>query len=398
MVPASGWYRAPLQVAVASLAATLTTLPIVATHFQRVSWVGMVANVPAAPVSSFVLVPLALAGGLIGQVSSSFANVVLTMAGWAADVLVAMARLAAAVPFGASEMPAFGVFSAGCYYFALIAFFIPGGRGTAAVGVALCCGAVGIPRTWLISGLTVTFLPVGQGDAALVEFPDGRTLLVDTGPPGTYRSAVQQVILPFLRRRGIHRLDALVLSHPHADHVGGIDELRQAISIERVWWSGDRREVPRVLLAPIEALEPMLVRAPMRWIWAGVTVELLAPDRPVEAYASVNDASVVMRLRYGQRSILLTGDAEASSELRLVQQYGARLVADVLKLGHHGSRTSTTEAFLRAVQPRHAVVCAGLENKFGFPHREVMTRLRRRNVRVWRTDIHGAVTVHTDGR
>ena len=393
--------QAALDVVVASVAATLATLPIVAAHFQRISWIGVVANVPAAPLSSFVLVPLALVGGLVGIGWPSLADPILAVAAHAATVLNGIAEVAAWVPGGTGRLPTFGLAEATLYYAAL-GLSLSGRMRTRGCGFAVAAGltAAMVAAPLARRGrddVTVTFLPVGQGDAVVVELPRGHTMLVDTGPAGARASAVERVVLPYLRHRGISRIDWLVLTHPHADHVGGLDPLFESIPVGEIWWNGDRRESGANLLAPVIARGPPSIRAPHRIRVGTAQIHLLAPDQPAAAYSSVNDASVVVLIEHGRRRILLTGDVEAEAEARLVSQWGQRLQADVLKLGHHGSRTSSTEAFLDRVRPTHAVVSAGLNNHFGFPHPSVVERLKRRTVQIWRTDVDGAITVWTDG-
>lgn len=400
-LPQTRGLKSAVQVAIASLAATLATLPIVAAHFQRVSWVGVLVNVPAAPVSSFVLVPLALVGGLLGIVWPEGAAPILQIADWAAALLIAMAQGAAWVPGGATEVPRFGWWPTVGYYLCL-AGALSGVRSARRWTIGAGILTVGLlfqddVRRPFRDDLTVTFLPVGQGDAAVIELPFGRTMVVDTGPNLGATSAVERVLLPFLRERGLRRVDWLVLSHPHADHIADVAGLAEAVPIGEIWWSGDEREATDTLLDPIRARSPVRVTARKTLKVGSVTVEVLAPDQAWARYSTVNDASVVLMLSHGDHRILLTGDAQAESEARMVQAWGEGLRADVLKLGHHGSRTSTSEGFLRTVAPAHAIVSAGLDNRFGFPHREVTERLRRAGVRVWRTDLHGAVTVRSTG-
>ena len=315
------------DVAVASFAATLATLPIVAAHFQRISWIGIVANVPAAPLSSFVLVPLALVGGLVAIVLPAVGAPILAVAAWAADALMGLARWSAAVPGATSVLPAFGAGSAALYYAALAGILV-GGRGGRRAAVA--CGAalvlvLGMPSFVGSRSLTLTFLPVGQGDAAVIEFPNGRAMLVDTGPAHGDRSAVDRVVLPFLRHRGIRRLDWLVLSHPHADHVGGLQALFEAMPIGEIWWNGDLREGARARLGPVLDRTSVQVRAPRAIQVGDADVRVLAPGQPVGQYGSVNDASVVLAVTLGMRRFILAGDAEAESERRMIARYASSL-------------------------------------------------------------------------
>lgn len=392
--------RTGLAVARASASATLATLPIVAWHFGRVSLVGVVANVPAAPLGSLVLVPLSLLGGVLEATWAGAGAWLLHAAGAGAAALVTLARVAAQVPLAAVQVTpgqvASGIAGAGAAL-VLLRRARAAGRPAWGRGLAVVCVLAPWTVPWWPSPpsttLRATFLPVGQGDAAVLELPDGAVVVVDVGPVGAGR----RVVAPYLRARGVERVDLVVLTHPHADHVGGLAELAAALPITQVWWTGDRREAPAALLAPLERLPSVVVRPGRTWRAGAVELEVLGPVRSATQAADVNDGSVVLRVRYGARALMLTGDAEQPAELALLAA-GRPLSADVLKLGHHGSRSSTSEAFLRAVAPGHVIASLGRDNGFGFPHAEVLARLGARGLRLWRTDRHGAVTVRTDGQ
>ncbi|HZP84513.1 MAG TPA: ComEC/Rec2 family competence protein [Chthonomonadaceae bacterium] len=249
--------------------------------------------------------------------------------------------------------------------------------------------------------LRVTFLDVGQGDAIVVESPSGKVLVVDTGGISHEgrEDQGQRVVAPFLRYRGINRIDALVLTHPHADHIGGAATLLQRFPVGLLLDNGEETASP--------LMTQILQEAHARGVpykaahhgqeldcGDGVIARVLAPaDAALQGAA--NDASVVLRLEYGRTAFLLTGDAEAEEEAGMVRS-GLPLACDVLKVAHHGSRTSTTPAFLTAAHPRLAVISVGARNVYGHPSREVMERLRQNGVQVYRTDRNGAVTCLSD--
>lgn len=399
------WRRWPFEVVLASAAATLGTAPLVAWHFQRLSLIGLLANVPAAPLSSLILVPLALAGGLIGAVSDLFAEPILRIAGWTSTLLVDLAHLAAEVPYGSIRVARPTPFECAMFYLALVAASIRPARVRVrwiAAALALTLGveisALEVARR-AQSSLRVTFLPVGQGDGAVVELPGGAVFLIDTGPAFAGRTSAERVILPYLRERRIGMIDRVIITHPHADHLGGLAALSAQIEIKELWWTGDRREAPPELFAPMARLKARIVRAgdaaPEHI--GPVTIEVLGPIGRAEEHPIVNDGSIVIRLSIGRRAVLLTGDAERQSETEMLARCARCLEADVLKAGHHGSRTSSSDPFLDAVQPSAVIISAGKLNHFGFPHRAVTDRLLRRGVRIWRTDREGAIFVETDG-
>ncbi|MCA9553374.1 MAG: DNA internalization-related competence protein ComEC/Rec2, partial [Myxococcales bacterium] len=399
------WRRAPVEALLASVAATVGTTPLVLRHFGVLPVAGLIANLPAAPWASLVVVPLSLFGGLLAGVSPELAAPVLKLAGHAAGVLQAMAEHASALPGAAVRLPQPTILECVLFYGATIGFSLPVNRGRgprrlawlSVAGLALSL-TVGLGARFLSKEVQVTFLPVGQGDGAVVELPGGRAILVDTGPGGSGMDAAERVLLPFLRARRIDSLDAVVLTHAHADHTGSLATLAEQIPIKEVWWTGDAREGPEWLPGLVAELGAREVAAGSEPYVAGpATVRFLGPVKDPRSYGDINDGSVVISVELGARRILMVGDAEAVAEQDLLQACAECLDADVLKAGHHGSRSSTTDAFLTAVSPEHAVLSCGLHNHFGFPHPEVVARLEAAGVRVWRTDLEGAIIVRTDG-
>ncbi len=258
--------------------------------------------------------------------------------------------------------------------------------------------------------LHVSFLDVGQGDAAVIETPSGKVIVIDTGGGGTgpdgSGDAGGQVVAPFLRSRGIGRIHDLILTHPHADHIGGAATLLRRFDVDLLLDNGQPTASP-VVTQYLEAASIRHVPSkPARRgqhldCGDGVTLDILAPT-PDEAAQSAdtnggaNNASVVARVCYGRTVFLFMGDAEGDEEAELATS-GLALGCDVLKAGHHGSRTSTTPVFLQAAHPHHVVISVGARNLYGHPGREVLTRLRADHAHVFRTDECGAVLCASDG-
>lgn len=393
------WSRWPVDVALASAAATIGTAPLVARHFQRMSLAGLLANVPAAPLASLVLVPLSLAGGVLGTVHDGLAQPVLQLAGYAAEALTALATTAASMPGAAIRVPQPSALECILFYVGTIGLSLrPASRRARRIGfvafmaLAVIFTTLQLSRRWT-DDLRVTFLPVGQGDGAVVEFPGGHVMVVDTGPAYGDFSAAETVMIPYLRYRRITSIDTLVLSHAHADHTGGLATFEREFDIAEVWFTDDVREVESAVLEPMARLKRRWPIQP-RSI-GGVQVTVLSPVTTASAAAKVNDGSIVLRLDYGRRAIVLAGDAERDAEASMVDQSLAPV--DVLKAGHHGSRTSSTDVFLERLRPAHVVVPVGRANRFGFPHPEVLARFARIGAQVWRTDEHGEIVVTTDG-
>jgi competence protein ComEC len=250
-------------------------------------------------------------------------------------------------------------------------------------------------------------LDVGQGDSNLIDFPNGAAMLIDGG--GFVGSPVdpgQAVVLPVLRARRRTRVEVVVLSHPHPDHFTGLASALQELDIGEFWDSGQGEaegagpiyaELLRSLRARgVPVRHPgELCNAPR--VFGGAIVRLLAPCPSFTPRRGANDNSLVISVAYGVRRFLLTGDAEQEEEAELVQAHAADLRADYLKVGHHGSRTSTSEAFLTLVAPALATLSCGVRNRFGHPHLPTVERLAAHDVRSLRLDRSGGVSVTSDG-
>lgn len=353
-----------------SLGAIAGTLPTVAWSFQDLSVTAPMANLLAVPLMGTVATPLLLASqvlpGPLGR-----------LALWGADHACSLALLLL-VPF---DIPPTHV-AVGAVGAALLVLGVLLRRYGFAVLLALFLTTV---EERPVASLAVRFLDVGQGSAALVEWPDGRRWLIDGGPPG-------DDVLHALRRWGVDHLDVVVLTHPHPDHMGGLERVLRELPV-------DELRIPRLPLPSEADFSSLLAHTRARRVigprgaWAARSgLEVLAPPPEFDPRDNVNDGSLVTRVRYGRRSFLFPGDVETRAEAALVE--GGALQADVLAAPHHGSRTSSTPAFLEAVAPEIVVISCGRWNRYGHPNGEVLRRLPGR---VLRTDRDGTVTIRTDG-
>lgn len=249
--------------------------------------------------------------------------------------------------------------------------------------------------------LRVTFLDVGKGDAAVIETPSGKVVIVDTG--GKLANGADhgsRTIAPYLRSHGSKRISVLLLTHPHPDHISGATTLLQEFPVGVLLDNGiaaDSPEVRRYRQAARERGVPMHIgaRGTRISLGEGVTLRVLAPPRTTTA-GRINNTSIVLRLEYGQTAFLLTGDAEADSEAEMIAD-GQNLACNLLKVGHHGSNASTSAALLAAAHPQIAVISVNAGNGAGYPHPELLDRLRAAGARVYRTDQNGSITCLSDG-
>jgi competence protein ComEC len=275
----------------------------------------------------------------------------------------------------------------------------------AAAGLGTLSGAVaGASRP----RLDAVFLDVGQGDATLLSFPGSRHVLVDAGPRDRHWDSGERTVVPHLRRAGIGRLYAVVITHPHADHFGGLEAVLLEVDVGRIVVNGQTVDNP--MLARTLAVADSL-GVPVRAALAGDTLDVgararfrfLGPQsRPASSDdgSTINDGSLVARAQYGQTSILLLGDAETAGEADVVHRYGRALRSVVVKVGHHGSRTSSTPALVEsaAVANGWAIVQVARRNRYGLPDEEPLLRWASARTRVVTTSSEGAVWLQSDGR
>lgn len=249
------------------------------------------------------------------------------------------------------------------------------------------------------SALTVAFLDIGQGDSILIRSPTGMTMLIDGGNSD---NDATQVILPKLREWGADRLDVMVVTHPDADHIGGLPEVLENFPVETVALTGQvhTTQIYERLLTDIRDLNVNAIQTRTGTsipFDPDVRVEVLGPDDEfVQDDNDTNNASIVIRLTYRSVSFMFTGDAEVPEEEAILAS-GVHLRSAILKVGHHGSRSSTSELFLAVVDPQIGVISAGANNRYGHPHREVLDRLGQAGVQIYRTDQNGTITITTDG-
>lgn len=398
-----GWLAEPLAT---TLAATIACTPLLLSLSPEIPLAGLIANLLAVPVGELAALPICIFHTILPGAAERGAAV---LGAGALLVVRWIAYQAAAIP--GLPLPPLTELHGVVLILGGARIMMEKNRRQALLvltailllveGAAIRAGA---PR----SQLRVTALDVGQGDSLLVDFPDGQAMLIDGG--GFVGSPVdpgRSVILPTLRIRRRNKLAAVVLSHPHPDHFLGLVSVIPSIQIGEFWDSGQGEEegAGPIYSEMMKGIHDR--RIPIRrpsnlcghpQMFGEARVELLAPCPSITPYINANNNSMVLRISHGERTALLVGDAEEAEEHQLLALYGNNLHADLLKIGHHGSRTSTQPEFLAAVSPSLAVISCGVRNRFGHPHPTTMATLATAKIQVARTDRGGALLWSTDGR
>jgi competence protein ComEC len=386
-----------------TLCAVAGTAPLGAWHFNRVSLVAALANPVVVPLLGFVPVGLGLVAIFVRPLSPEPARLLLLATGAIVHFADRLVELLAALPGASVRVPTPTRLELLLVYGALGSALVRSRRWRRAVG-AVCLAALAVDgaywwaRRFHRRDLEVTFLSVGQGDSAVVEFPGSQVMVVDGGGLSPTFDPGERIIAPYLWSRKIGRIDVLALSHAEYDHYGGLGFLASDFGAGALWWNG--RSGHGIRFAEFwdavgrGGVRPIAVRRGFRRRIGGVEVRAVAPGE--DTLSSANDGSLALQLRYGPASLLFTGDLEAAGEERLVQALGIELRSTLLKVPHHGSRTSSSAPLLAAAAPCIAVISAGFENRFAMPHAPVLDAYRARGTRVFRTDRDGAVNVRID--
>jgi len=389
--------------------ALIGTAPLTAFHFNQISLVGLVANLFVIPLLGSAAVIL----GLLTVVGFLFDTRIATVFLWIAGLVVrvgnGMVAWFAALPYSSLTVVTPSVLELLLVY---------------AVLLCLCCRSLWSPRIFRVlmsvlllgifldgtlwishryfhSTLRVSFLDIGQGDAAVVELPDGQVMVIDGGGFASDDFDTGEAILaPFLRSQKIGRVDILVMSHPQLDHFGGLLYLAEHFSPRELWFNGEQSQGARfVKLMGVVSRKGIMLRTLCReslpLTYARVSFQILHPPCTNNGL-DTNNASLVLRLSYGATRLLFTGDIEAEGESVLLSS-AKTLASEILKVPHHGSRTSSSLEFIEAIAPTVAIASLGANNRFHFPAEEVVQRYQRHGSRLLRTDQAGTVTVSSDG-
>jgi competence protein ComEC len=382
-----------------SLAATAGTAPLVAHYFHYFSLVSPLTNLVITPLIGFLILPPALLSSFFFLATGYFP--LLYPIDRITSAMLASVRSIARWNYADMAIPAFPPMALVVFYGALLLYILFVYRSRAVQAAARPSRAAAVFLVVAVSpfvlfaaarfsgpkGLQVTYLDVGQGDAAVIELPDGKTLVMDTGKTGFQ-------VAEFLRYRGIRRIDAMVFSHGQFDHVGGVGYLLENFRVGEIWDNGR-------LVYPDGFAAKVLRRSLQRGDTIsgnGYSITVLHTYRGFYSMDSAgsddNNDSLVLRVRGAKHSFLFTGDIEKGGEEDMAH-LGKNLKSSVLKVPHHGSRTSASAVFLHAVSPDIAVISVGRGNRYGHPHGETLALLG--GARIFRTDRDGAVGIAEDG-
>lgn len=396
------WLNRPLA---ATAAAQLGVLPVMSWYFNSLPLVSFAANLLVVPLIELTVV-LGLAGGLLSLAFLPLGHLVFVFCSLFLSAARHVNSLLALFPL-AVYLPPLGIIASAGYW-GLLAWlygylaFLPNASyllrrnlRLAVVTVFVLLGSVTFAAA-LPGPLSVHFIDVGQGDATLVITPRGRAVLIDTGgSPGGDFDIGERVVYPYLRRLHVNSLDCLILTHGHQDHAGGAAAIASLLPVAQVLLPPDE-QTPAVERLLNRSSIPAIPALGQSFMVDGVQFSLLRSamtDSPKRG--GLNENSCVVEVRYGVHSFLITGDLEGQIENALLQQGLSRQT--VLKVGHHGARTSSSASFLSVVNPQYAVISVGAGNRYGHPHQDTVNRLQAGGRTVFRTDKHGAVVFESDG-
>jgi competence protein ComEC len=387
----------------AGIAATLPTHPLLVWHFDRISLLGIPLTLVMAPIVAMVIPGIG-----VSLLLSLLHPAIGTFVAGGTDLLLEVGNrivlLGASLPgasFWVSREALLWVSVAILGAYLLLKFRSPRRvRPEVRLVISVGWGAVVLLLLPLLPKervLELHMIDVGQGDAVALRTPSGRWMLIDAGPRSATFDAGERRVVPYLKREGVRRIDALLLTHPHLDHIGGAPAVLRRFPVRGIIDPsrpfGSRPYLQLLEEAVREGGSWWRARRGMTLRIDGVSIDVLHPHAEfVEAphLPDPNDLSIVLLIRWGRGAILLTGDAPASVEQEVLDRIPP---LTVLKVGHHGSRTSTESEFLAAARPQYAVIGVGDGNSFGHPHPEVMERMDRIGTEVLRTDRDGDIRV-----
>lgn len=394
-----------------SLAAQIGTIPVTANYFGKISLVSILANIIAVPLAN-----LSLAIGFLqiffSLFSENLSSVIAETNGLLLFCQLAFIKWCASLEFAYIEAGNFSFPDMIFFYGTVILIFSIRRKSEICIRLILCLMLTAgnfIYNYDFTRKLRVTFLDVGQGDCALIQTPDGMNILTDCGRTSFTSDSGERTIIPYLKRCGIDRIDLLIITHLHLDHIGGINSILKNIETGKIIESGQKFNSGFIntmdSLISIKKIEREIVSAgdviqdidDIRLYFLHPGKNYINEDMNVHK-ENPNNGSVTFILKYGETDFLFSGDIEKESEEILARRYSDFLKTDVLKVAHHGSITSSTIPFLNKNKPEIAIISCGKFNKFNHPSDLIMNRLERSGARIFRTDNDAAVLMESDGK
>jgi competence protein ComEC len=394
--------------------AILGTAPFVALHFNRISPIGFLTNLFIIPYVGFLIVPLNLIASLLSFLFYPLATLFIYISDFLTMILLNVVAFFASFPYASLFVSTPTVLEITLFYLLLfLVVHLKKRKIVRYLFMGLCLTLILDLAFWNLKSFSqknfiITFIDVGHGDSIFLEFPKGKKMLIDGGGLRDDRFDIgKNVIAPFLWKKKIRRIDYLALTHPDPDHFKGLNFIAFNFSIGQFWDNGLQESSESYL-----QLKETLLKKKIKWLSLndktlpqmihGVQVSILNPPFRKESYGEnqnpsfLNNHSLVMRIQFKNIGLLLTGDIEKEAEYRMVRE-GVPIKADILKIPHHGSVSSSTLPFLEKVKPVYAILSVGERNIGRLPHPEVLKRYEQMGSRIFRTDKHGAITVITDG-
>lgn len=409
-----------------SLCAILATTPIVMHYFFNAGWIGLLLNLLMIPLLTFIVLPCGLLALLLAW-WPGLAGLFVKLAAFCLNRGIEATLYGAALPHTSGKWFAPTWWELVCYYvllFSLWYWLAPerrhrgsGGFFKARLATPVCrlsfsliivsaLGLSGSAAYWLKdryfrTDVKITFIDIGQGNAAFIEFPQGYNVLIDGGG---FRSTSdfdvgKNVLEPFLRHRKVAAIDTIILTHGDYDHVGGLFYIVENFKVGHVWLPDFASKESLAFMATMHAAGVaygFAVQGDLLRLSPGYTAQVLNPPADItrnylRKKPDVNDCSLVLQITCGDYTVLFTGDISKQVEAYLVGKYGQALQSDILLSPHHGSKTANSPEFIRAVQPTYAVFSAGYNNNYKFPHPEILQRYAEQDIVILRTDLMGAL-------
>jgi competence protein ComEC len=401
------WLRSSWNLA---LAAQISAIPVTLHYFGQISSYSLLLNLLYVPYLSFVILPLCLAALSFSFLIPPFVSFISPLLSFLIHISNELLAWWEHLPLNRLTFGNAPPWLTLLYSLTSLLIFIAWeGKVLKQYrlhisSLLLALGVFHYAFPYLNPNGNITFIDVGQGDCILIQLPYARgTYLIDTGgsisiPKQEWQKQKREytvgadIVLPYLRSKGIKQLDKLILTHGDQDHMGAAFELLKNIRIKEIVLGSkkvyDEKEQQVANIANEKQIPVKIVKSGDRWNVGDISFFVLSPKGDER---EKNDQSIVVYTKLGGKTWLFTGDMEEEREQKLLEEY-PRLQADVLKAGHHGSKTSTSEAFLQKIQPKTAIISVGQKNRYGHPHKEVLQRLKKQGITIWRTDQEGAIT------